>query len=294
MSNDLEPYAANPNSPNQVASENASAPPPNKGGRCLLYGCLGIFVGGFLLILCAGFGTYFFVRNQVEKYTETQPKELPSVEYTDEQVAELEKRIEDFQAAVTADGAEGEADNDQPDAVAIDELVLTADEINALIANEEKTRDKIFVKIEDGKVTGDISVPLEGIIPGGDGRYFNGSGTFGIRLEAGNLYVTLEAAQVKGEAVPEQFMAEVRKQNLAKDFQMDPKGAEMIRKFESIEVVDDKIVVKLKGDESEGGAGSQDEATADAPDQSSSEPAPETSGAGDVDAELELEAASNN
>lgn len=149
---------------------------PTKNGRCLLYGCIGVFVGGLLLILCAGFATYFTVRKQVEKYTSTQPLDLPTVQYSDEKLAELESRLESFQAVVTA-GEDPESDtvpptqiveeNDSnPDAselassdltspdqdqdqvvedtqesnLPVRELVLSADDINALIAREEKLR----------------------------------------------------------------------------------------------------------------------------------------------------------
>ena len=41
-------------------------------------------------------------------------------------------------------------------------------------------------------------------------------------------------------------MKEIRKQNLAKDAYKDPKNAEMIRKLESLEVKDGKIILRVR------------------------------------------------
>jgi hypothetical protein len=67
-----------------------------------------------------------------------------------------------------------------------------------------------------------------------------------VTLEDGVLIVTLSKAEVKGEQVPEAFMQEIRKENLAKDLYKDPKNARMIGRFDSISVEDDKIVAKLR------------------------------------------------
>ncbi|QDT06380.1 hypothetical protein K227x_47890 [Rubripirellula lacrimiformis] len=271
-------------------------PPETKNGRCLLFGCIGVFVGGLILILCAGFGTYFAVQKQVEKFTDTEPLELPAVEYPEEKLAELEQRLEAFQASLESGGAgtaavqdaaeaaiegdpgsgdtvadvtpsddsaepsgqlpqqvpspsqQGPGDPDQPsDADAPGrELVLTADDINALIAKEKQLRGKLLVRIEDGKITGDISVPTDSFIPGSKGRYFNGSGTFDVSLDEGVLMVRLVSAEVKGEPLPDTFMEAMKSENLAKEIYKDEKGAKAIRRFESIQVEGDKIIARLK------------------------------------------------
>ncbi|TWT49129.1 hypothetical protein Pla22_43210 [Rubripirellula amarantea] len=240
-------------------------PKTGNNGRCLLYGCAGIFLGGVFLILCGGFGAYYFFNQQLEKFTDTTPIDLPEVEYTDDQVAELEERIANFQEMVQPLDANPSDDLEQeaalpetaitelPDAAQPAmprELVLTDDDLNALIAKDERTRGHLYLTIEDGTISGEVSAPLEGILPGGKGRYFNGSGTFDVRLDNGNLIVTLENAEVKGEPLPSQFITELRKTNLARDFNSDPQGSQFIEQFEKIDIEGDKIIITLKEPES--------------------------------------------
>ena len=245
---------------------------------CYVYGCLGVAAFMILLALCSGVGLYYFISGQVEKYTSTEATELPTVRYSEEQLAELHERIDTFRQTfedestpaggqdVNADAADGtpaenavadgevkagdaeeEAVSDEaPPAAAVRELVLTAEEINALIAEEEAFRNRVFISIAEGEITGEISVPTEKFLPGSKGRFLNASATFEVTLEDGVLIVTMNAAEVKGEQVPETIMQEIRKENLAQELYKDPKNARMIARFESITVEEDKIVAKLR------------------------------------------------
>ena len=120
---------------NDIQQSDTTIPPqqPNQKG-CMSGGCLTgcLLTFGFLVVLaiCAGVGGYFWVSNQVAKYTSQTPVELPTVEYTPEQLAKLETRLETFKEAV--EGGEAPEQN----------LVLTAEEINALISKEEKLAEK--------------------------------------------------------------------------------------------------------------------------------------------------------
>jgi hypothetical protein len=190
-------------------------------------------------MICAGVGGYFLITGQVKKYTAETPMELPKVEFTAEQMSELQGRIDKFKHAL---------DEELPS----EDLVLTADDINALINEEEKLRGRAYVAIKDGKVTGDISVPTD-MIPGGKERFFNASATFEVTMENGVLVVTLADAEVKGEKVPQEVIDAMSQENLAKDLYKDPKNAAMIRRFDKIEIEDDKIILKLRrNDQSEG------------------------------------------
>ncbi len=264
---------------NQPSAFDASAyrpehepPPPKKSGcSCVAIGCLGLaalFVVGVGVMVGGGF---WFIRNQVQTYTSDAPADIPVVEYSDEQLEELKARVESFKARVAArdddasddnaDAAPSESDPDEsdpdrsgtsdPDAVEIDpvqELALTAEEINALIATEEKMRGRVHVSIEDGELTGEISIPTDGF-PGGSGRFLNASATFEVSMEDGILFVRINRAVVKGEPVPESIMEGLRQQNLAKDVYKDEENAEMLRKFESIRVEGDKLILKLRDPE---------------------------------------------
>lgn len=264
--------AYSPSNPSDPQTGFESPSQTGSSGKCLLYGCLGVFVAGLLMIVLAGFGVYFAVQRQVEAYTSNAPMELPTVEYSDEDLQALESKIETFRKTLatedveTTDGGkadgdaeadveagesatDGEAESAQPDApqpAPPRELVLTADDINALVAKEEKLAGRVFFEITDGKLTGDISVPVDSFVPGSKGRYFNGSGTFDVSLDEGVLMVRLDQAELKGEPLPEALMGELRKQNLAKDVYKDQRNAEMIGRFDQIRIEGDKIIATLK------------------------------------------------
>ena len=146
-----------------------------------------------------------------------------------EELAEVETRVNDFKESLE----EGESSND---------LVLTADEINALINSQPQLKGRLFVTIKDGRIAGDVSIPTD-FLPGGKGRFFNASGTFDVTLENGVLIVTLASATVQGNPVPAEFIEQMRGENLARDAYNDPEVADTLRKFESLTIVDDKIIL---------------------------------------------------
>jgi len=197
---------------------------------CLIGGCLTVVLLGLLGIGAISYTAYSFVTAQLNKYTSTQPMVLPATEYTTEEVAAVQKRFDDFIAAID----QGETP---------EELVLTSDDINALISQNEQLKGKVHVTIENGELVGNASIPVD-FIPGAKGRFFNGRLSLKASLENGVLIVTLDEAEVNGEPVPEQFLEGMRSENLAKDAYKDSKSAEVLRKFERLIIEEDRIILK--------------------------------------------------
>lgn len=203
--------------------------PDKKLGSCLLFGCLFSFI--FILILVVGIGLtgYWYVKGQVNEYTAEKPADLPIVEYSEEDLAAIESRVEKFKETI---------ENDEiPEA-----LVLTADDINALISKEDDLRGKVYVAIQEGQISGEVSIPTDSV-PGGKGRYFNASVTLNVSFDNGVLIVTLADATVNGEKVPQKIMEGIGNENLAKDICNDPEVAETLRKFDSLTIEDDTIIL---------------------------------------------------
>ncbi len=196
---------------------------------CLLGGCATVLLLMVLGTAATIYGGFRLVRGQVEMYTSDQPVEIPVVSSTPEETAAVWKRIDDFKAAL-------EKGDDQPP------LVLTADDINVLISSEKELAGRLFVKIEEGEITGEASFPADAI-PFGKGRYFNGSVSLKASLQDGIVVVALDQATVNGKPVPEEAMNGMRNQNLAKDAFNDPKAAEFLRKFESLTIQNDSIIL---------------------------------------------------
>ena len=105
----------------------------------------------------------------------------------------------------------------------------------------------IYVTIEGDEVKGKVSFPLDKLNIGMvRGRYLNGEADLKASLKDGVLIVTLDSIEVNGKKPPEEFLQGLRQQNLAKDMYKDEKNAAMIRKFESLEIKDGKITIKVR------------------------------------------------
>lgn len=196
---------------------------------CVLGGCFTV-----LLLMVIGTGTvgflgYRYYTAQLNKFTSTEPADIPKIETSKEEAEAVQKRFEDFKAALVR--------NESPPP-----LVLTSDEINAMISTNKDFNGKLFVTVEDGEVSAQASIPAD-MIPGGKGRYFNGRVSLKVSLENGVLIVTLDDAEVNGESIPSQFLDTIRRENLAKDAYKDPKSAEFLRKFERLSIEKDKIIL---------------------------------------------------
>lgn len=207
---------------------------PRKRG-CFFYGCVIASVLAVLLIIAlavlAFIGMRFF-SGFVEEWTSPAPAELPRVQVSEAERKSVRERVDAFRKAL----AEG---------TAVDPLVLNSDDLNALIEENADFRGRVFARVEGDKLKAQISFPLEKLNIGMlKGRYLNGEAELKAALSDGILMVTLETLEVNGKPPPEKFLSELRKQNLAQDAYDNPKSAEMIRRFESLEIKDGKIILK--------------------------------------------------
>jgi len=210
----------------------APANPVKSRGSCLLYGCLTFAVVMIVLVVGSVLSIYWTVQGQFNKYTSDQPAELPSVEYTDEEYAALDERITTFKDAI---GEEGTSQ----------EIIFTTEELNALISRSPELKDKIYIDISDGQVSGEVSLPID-FLPGGKGKYFNATASFNVSLENGILIVTLADATVNGEKVPQPILDGLARNNLAGDAYQDPEMAGMLRRIDSLTIEEDRIILKTR------------------------------------------------
>jgi hypothetical protein len=220
-----------PDSP--LMYEQTVQPPRKSRFGCFMWGCLSLLIAGVLLCGVVGGGGYWWIRTQVQKYTVVEGLDLPVIQIDEEELLALDQRVEQFQESLEKESAEGF------------ELVLTADELNALIQKNEQLRGRIFVEIADGKISGQISIPTDGL-PGGKGRFLNASATAEASFADGQLVVRLVDAEVRGEKVPDVVMQALAKENIAEEFTKDPDAAEFLRGIESMEIVEDRIILRSK------------------------------------------------
>ena len=218
-----------------------NTPEKSKGRGCLI-GCLVALVIIIALVSAVTFFLYRVAGSAVESFTDDAPVQLPVTESSDEEVAVLEDRIEVFGTAFENDG----------EAASIE---LTADEINAMINNlteDVPLGEWIHVTIDDDVLGGEVSVPLDKIplpIPFLEGRYVNGAATFSVDVINGRLQVFVESLEVKGTPVPQEIISQLANENLAKQFNNDPKNQAYLQRIEDITIEDGKVIILLKGEE---------------------------------------------
>ena len=202
---------------------------------CFFYGCVIASVLAVLLIIALAVLAFVFMRffsGLVEEWTSPAPVELPRVQVSEQERKSVRERVDAFRKALE-------------DGTATDPLVLTSDDLNALIEEDSNLRGRLFARVEGDKLKAQISLPLEMLKIGMlKGRYLNGEAELKASLSAGLLVVILDSLEVNGKRPPEKFLAELRKQNLAKDAYDNPDNAAMIRRFESLEIKDGKIILK--------------------------------------------------
>lgn len=195
---------------------------------------------GALAVGGAMYGMYSFVSGQVAKYTSDHAVELPSVNISDDEVKAIEAKLETFKTQFES--------GDAPQ-----ELVITIDEINALIAGNSDLKGHVYVKIVDGNLHADVSVPLDKLpIPGAKGRYFNGSVTLHVEMENGVLIAQVVDAEANRQQVPASVIEEMQDENLAKGMYDDPDTAKALSRCESLEIQADRIVLKVRQKSAEG------------------------------------------
>jgi hypothetical protein len=211
--------------------------PPKQRG-CFFYGCLTLAALGLLMIIGLVVGAYFLkktVNRWIDEYTDNAPATMQKVDYTSEQMDALRTRLGAFTNAMEKGGAPAE-------------LVLSADDLNAFITASKDLNGKAFIQFDDDKVKGSISLPLPDMGPLKlKGRYLNGNATFKVILENGILDVTLDAVEVKGKALPDVLMKELKKENLAKEMVKDPDATATIEKLETIQIKGGKLVLRSSG-----------------------------------------------
>ena len=211
---------------------------PAKKRGCFFYGCLSLTIIALVVVIFVGVGIYFAKRavdGLVSDYTAVNPEKIEELVYPAPRMTELQSRVDAFQQAVKKGGG-------QPL-----ELVLTADDLNALISANADLKGKLFVRIADDQVKGQISVPLPDVGPLKlKGRYLNGTAAFKAGLNNGRLNIRVDQMAVRDKPVPPLFLSELQKIDLAEKMQKDPEASKVLARIDSLEVREDKIFIRSK------------------------------------------------
>jgi hypothetical protein len=203
---------------------------------CFFYGCI---TSAVLLVIMLGglLAGLHYVRKLVDRFTDTKPTELPTLQMSKAEIDQVKQRFETFQQEVREQRAT------KP-------FVLTADDLNALIASDSEPqglKGKLYVSLEGNQVKGQVSVPLQEVgLSMFRGRYLNGAATFNLGFRDSVLMVTPRTLVVKGTPVPEVYMQEIRKQNFAASLTNEPASVAVLKGLQDIQVKEGKVVIVPK------------------------------------------------
>lgn len=165
--------------------------------------------------------------------TSTQQATLPVVQPPAEKTVEIKQRIESFSVESAS----------QPST----ELVLSANDLNTLVANSPEFAGKAYVQIEGNQVQLQTAVPLD-TVPGFAGRYLNGTVALDVALENGQLTITPTNFYVQEQHIPQNLKDAVLKalqaQNINQRINTDPRVQAWLNNITDIQVENGNLIIK--------------------------------------------------
>ena len=165
----------------------------------------------FATLLCLGItaliGISSYYKFLVRTYTSTQPVPLASVEASADAVRELMTRFEEFSTAVQ--------NRQYPNP-----FKIAADEINRIIATNDKTKDVIRLIIAGNQLTAQFSVPLDQTHKKElKGRFLNGLAMLKLEFVDGFLKLNVNSLDANGKPIPNWILNKLKGKNILSDLE---------------------------------------------------------------------------
>ncbi len=210
---------------------------------CLFYGLVGLAIVSVALMLTmaltAWVGYRTFVRYR-DMYTSTTPVALPKIETSERERQRIAARVEAFREAV-------EAGED------VEPLTLSGDDLNALVQESPRLKDRVYLSLDDDRVKARVSIPLSELQDFSltRGRYLNGEAELKLELDDGRLKLEVLSMRAEGKELP-QMVCNVLTHS---DFVLesdddDPADSEgerrfkgFLRKLDSVKIEDGRMIV---------------------------------------------------
>lgn len=194
-----------------------------------------------LILALFGFGYYKWdkaISEFVDKYTETEGKEIKKMSLTNDALLEKRRGYADYISSLANNTAK-------------EEYVLTGEEVNVMVkdVDEKITFTKwVYVNISDSKIFIDFSIPLNFIpMKKFEGKFFNGF----VNFEGNYSYKEPNIVNVKFDEVkfaeknvemPNEFI----KYDLNSYLSQDDEKKKAFQNIESITLEGDKLIITPK------------------------------------------------
>jgi len=180
------------------------------------------------------------IQRTVERYTSTAPMPVASATLDEPAKDALDDRLEEFEEAIEAGASP-------------DPLILSGPDLNTLLQNlwrDEELPGEMALRIEDGRIRSDISIPLEPglsigpFAPEVAGRYLNGNVMFRAAIENNALAIDVERFVVNGQALPNWIVDAIERQVIDEGLLQNPDLDEFTAKIERLRVSADTVVIE--------------------------------------------------
>ncbi len=194
----------------------APAPPPNAGSGCCGMGCATLLaLIAFFAVAFAG-GAIWAVHHYKHKYTSPEPITMPQDVVTEEEAPVATTTPPPTSPGAPATpaatatprkpvAAEWKAFEKAADRNEKAEISLSAAEINSLLQNNKKTRDKAYVRIENDVARVRFSIPLR-TVPMMRDRYLNGEATVKAAPDGDPNKAEISSITLSGQEMPDSVM----------------------------------------------------------------------------------------
>tara|TARA_R110002096_G_scaffold229871_2_gene419497 strand:- start:480 stop:1196 length:717 start_codon:yes stop_codon:yes gene_type:complete len=232
---------------NPSSVDPATDPSASGSGKKWATGCgIGCLVTIVLLVVL-GFAGFYALKNKMDEavtaFTSDQPVAIEMPVADEAAVEDVLQRFDAFTAAMEADEVPAP-------------LVLTGDEINVLIFNHPNFSilvGKTKVSIEEDVLKSTVSldlealnIPIKFIAEKVEGRYFNGEASLNLGMAGGNPVLFLQGLEMNGAMVPDEFMNELKAENLLKEVLSDPDAQAFFDRISDLKVEDGKLTIVPK------------------------------------------------
>ena len=221
-------------------------------------GCLSAII---LLAVIGGAAYYFILQvsdKLVDAYTSLEPRVFTRAEEERDETLSVAEEERDETLSVAEEERDetlSVIDRFRDFVIALERgeetesFSLSADDINALLEYEDLVREfhgMARVDIQDDRLLAEISVPLGLFNERFEGRYLNGTGELSVEMRDGRLDVNIDRLEVGGRNIPEEFMNEIRKNNLVENLLQNPSVERFMGLVKSVKVQDGRVVIEPK------------------------------------------------
>lgn len=210
-------------------------------GTRILLGLFGVAALSMLALIALAFIVPRAIDRAVETYTDAAPMPMRAEPLPPEEREAIEQRVDAFSEAI---------DSGVPAAP----LILTEDELNAVLADEMKKEDgAIQLELLPGRVRAHVSLPIEAELPLGPwardltGRYLNGVAVVDLRLADGKLDYTIREFDVKGRKLPGYALEALQRELERSGVFEDEDVTEYLHRASDLRVESGRIVLEAPG-----------------------------------------------